>query len=124
MSDNRPDARHEFDRIPLLVVFSEKSAFKDTYAGEIGRVALTAHHLKPKDVVSDTVVVFMHPIGGGAYLPMMSTLARTGVPVIWCDSRYRGTDAALIMEKVAVDLGACVQHAKEKLGYKNVVLGG
>lgn len=124
MSDTQEKARHEFDRIPFLVVFQEKSPFKDTYAGEVGRVVLTAHHLKPKSVARDTVVVFMHPIGGGAYLPMMSTLARSGVPVIWCDSRYRGTDSALIMEKVAVDLGACVRYAKEKLGYKNVVLGG
>jgi pimeloyl-ACP methyl ester carboxylesterase len=54
----------------------------------------------------------------------MNALARAGVHTIYCDTRYRGTDVALIMEKVICDLGACVRDAKERLGYKNVILGG
>jgi pimeloyl-ACP methyl ester carboxylesterase len=113
-----------YDRIPFLVTFEERSAFKDTYAGEIGRIVLKAHLLKPRGQPSKTVVVFMHPIGGGEYLPLPVALARAGIHVIYCNSRYVGVDYALIMEKVALDLGACVRHAREKLGYERVVLAG
>ncbi|MEZ5228997.1 MAG: alpha/beta hydrolase [Acidimicrobiales bacterium] len=66
----------------------------------------------------------MHPIGGGMYLPIMGALARAGHHVIWANSRYRGTDSALIMEKVVADLGAAISDAKERLGYDKVVLCG
>ncbi len=113
----------QYERIPYLVMFSEHSAFKDTYAGEIGKVVVEAHLLKP-EVPSDSVVIFSHPIGGGAYLPLVGTLARNGVHTIYCNTRYRGNDTALIMERAAMDLAACVRDAKERLGYKKVYLGG
>ncbi len=114
----------EYERIPYLVIFKEVAGFKDTYSGEIGSVTLKAHLLKPKDRPSDTVVVFMHPIGGGEYLPMPNALARAGHHVIYCNSRYPGVDYALIMEKVVVDLGACISDARNRLGYRKVVLAG
>lgn len=123
MSSN-PSVSFEYERIPYIIVFKEKAAFKDTYGGEIGRVTLKAHLLKPKDRSSTTVIVFMHPIGGGEYLPMPIALAKAGFHVIYCNSRYPGVDYALIMEKVAVDLGACVRDAKERWKYKKVVLAG
>ena len=113
----------KYERIPYLVVFDETAAFKDTYAGQIGKVTLEAHLLKP-ETPSDTVVVMMHPIGGGAYLPMPGALAKLGVHVIYGNSRFRGNDTALTMEKVALDLGAVVRDAKERLGYRKVILGG
>jgi len=112
------------ERHPILIVFDEQAPFKDTYAGEIGRIALQAHLIKPVGKPSKTITVFMHPIGGGAYLPMLNTLAKAGLHVIWCDSRYRGTDSALIMEKVVVDLGNCIKNLKERHGYEKVILGG
>ena len=36
----------KYQRIPLIFAFQEISQYKDTYAGEIGTVALTAHLLK------------------------------------------------------------------------------
>src|SRR2546430_13693875 len=66
----------------------------------------------------------MHPSGGGAYLPMINGLARAGHHVIYCNSRFRGTDSALLMEKVVEDLGECIKDAKTRLGYRNVVLAG
>src|SRR5699024_4662193 len=63
-------------------------------------------------------------IGGGAYLPMSNALPRAGHHVIYCNSRYRGVDSALIMEKVVQDLGACVRDARERWGYTNVPLPG
>ncbi len=113
-----------YDRIPYMVAFEEKSAFKDTYAGPSEFVALESHLLRPIDAPSKTVIVFMHPIGGGAYLPMVSALAKKGMHVIYCNSRYRGTDSALIMEKVVIDLAACINDAKQRLGYDKVVLAG
>lgn len=118
------DDTYETERHPILIVFDEKAPFKDTYAGEIGRIALQAHLIKPRGKPSKTVTVFMHPIGGGAYLPMLNTLAKAGLHVVWCDSRYRGTDSALIMEKVVVDLGNCVRNLRERHGYEKVILGG
>lgn len=112
-----------YERIPYLVVFDEQSAFKDTYAGEIGKVVIEAHLLKP-ETPSDAVVVFSHPIGGGAWLPMMAALAKQGVHTIYCNTRYRGNDTALIMERAVMDLGACIRDARERLGYKKVYLGG
>ncbi|TVT22497.1 alpha/beta hydrolase [Amycolatopsis rhizosphaerae] len=115
---------HPYDRIPYLVVFEDDSAYRDTYGGVGETVALESFLLRPRDVESGTVLVFMHPIGGGAYLPMMTGLARAGHHVIYCGSRYRGVDSALIMEKVVQDLGACVADARDRLGYRKVVLGG
>lgn len=117
-------AKYEYERIPYLVGYAEKNEFKDTYAGPMDFVALESHLLKPKDKPSKTVIVFMHPIGGGAYLPMVSALAKAGHHVIYCNSRYRGADYGLVMEKVAADLGACIRDAKERLGYEKVVLAG
>lgn len=121
MSD--ASVKKKYQRIPYLIVFKEQATFKDTYGGAEGAVALEAHLLKP-DTPSDTVVIMMHPIGGGAWLPLPAALAKQGVHVIYCNSRYRGIDNALIMEKCALDLGACVRDAKERLGYDKVILGG
>ncbi len=112
------------ERIPLMIKFEEKAAFKDTYAGQIGFVTLQAHLVRPVDKPSETVVVFMHPTGGGAYLPMVNALAKAGVHTVWCDSRYRGIDSALIMEKVVIDLGNCVKALKSRYNYETIVLGG
>jgi pimeloyl-ACP methyl ester carboxylesterase len=124
MTSDARKAGGEYDRAPFLVRFEEGSAFKDTYAGEIGTVTLKAHHLRPRNRPSKTVTVFMHPIGGGEYLPLPNTLAAAGHHVIYCNSRYPGVDYALIMEKVVLDLGACIRDAKERLGYEKVILGG
>ena len=115
---------NKYRRIPLIISFKETSEFKDTYAGEIGTVALTAHLLKPESSNGKSIVVFMHPTGGGSYLPMLNALAKQGIDTLWCDSRYRGTDSALIMEKVLIDLGECIKHLKQVHKYEKVILGG
>ena len=124
MSDRGDVPRHDYDRIPYLVVFDDLSAYQDTYGGVTESVVLESYLLRPCGVPSKNVIVFMHPIGGGAYLPMTNALARAGHHVIYCNSRYRGVDSALIMEKVVQDLGACVKDARERLGYEKVILAG
>ena len=117
-------ARRDVERIAYGVVYAEEADFKDTYGGVEGVVFLESYLLRPVGSTSDTVTVFMHPVGGGAYLPLVTWLAREGHHVIYCNSRYRGGDSALIMEKVVLDLAAAIRDAKERLGYSKVVLGG
>jgi pimeloyl-ACP methyl ester carboxylesterase len=116
--------RHDVERRPFGVAYPEQSAFKDTYGGIEGMVFIECHQLVPKGVESDIAIVFSHPVGGGAYLPMVTELAKQGNHVIYANSRYRGNDSALIMEKAALDLAAAIRHARERLGYERIVLGG
>lgn len=113
----------EYTRTPLLIGWREAVGLRDTYGGVDGVVALQAHHLKPA-TPSDTLVIFMHPMGIMHYLPLPQALAAAGVHVLTAVSRYPNNDSALIMEKVAIDLGKWVEHARTKLGYQRVVLGG
>lgn len=115
---------HAYDRIPYVVVFANTSGTRDVYGGVAEIVMMESYLLKPRDHPSDTVLIFMHPIGGGGYLPITDALARAGHHVIYCNSRYRGTDSALQMENVVQDLGECIKDAKNRLGYSNVVLAG
>jgi hypothetical protein len=61
--DTTGKGTYQYDRVPFLVLFEEKSAFKETYAGHIGWVSLEGHLLRPKDAPSKTVLSFMHPTG-------------------------------------------------------------
>lgn len=117
-------AGFEVAREPFGILFREQAAFKDTYGGEEGRVFLEAYRIRPVGVPSDTVLMFMHPVGGGAYLPMVTALAMAGHHVIYANSRYRGNDSALIMEKVVLDMAAAMRHARERMGYERIVLAG
>lgn len=112
------------ERIPLTLAFEDRSAFKETYGGSRDTVVLEGQYLKPERPLGDTVLIFMHPTGTMNLLPLPNALARAGVPVMTCGSRYPHNDTALIMEKVLVDLGAYVRHAREKLGFRSVVLAG
>ena len=110
-------------RTPFPIVTVEKSAFKETYGGAEDIVTVFCTLIRTS-APSDTCLVTMHPIGGTGWLPIMSQFARAGLHVLACDSRYRGADYALNMEKVTLDLGSCMRHARETLGYKNIVLLG
>lgn len=113
----------KYQRTPYLVAFQNNSGVRDVYGGLAEIVVLECYQLTP-ETPSDTVLVFMHPIGGGAYLPMVNALARAGHHVIYANSRFRGTDSALIMEKVLEDLGEVITDATTRLGYSKVVLAG
>lgn len=111
-------------REPYLVLHQETSSFKDVYGGAGATVVVECMKIARKDTRSKSVIVFSHPIGSGAFLPLVSALAHAGHHVIYCNPRYRGNDTALIMEKCVADLGACLTHAREKLGYETIILGG
>lgn len=116
-------ARARYTRTPYLIVSKESTIRKDVYGSIEDHVVRQAQLLR-SERESETVIVAMHPIGSPAYLPLFPELARTGIHVIGCTSRYLFGDAALQMENVLLDLGACVRDAKERLGYKKVILAG
>jgi pimeloyl-ACP methyl ester carboxylesterase len=116
----------EWDRLPIIVKFKETPKFAETYgfAGTQGFVALEGQHFVPRGQRSDTVFIFMHPSSTLQLLPMPEALANAGLHVVCAASRYPKNDSALIMEKVAFDLGQYVRWAKEERGYKKVILVG
>jgi pimeloyl-ACP methyl ester carboxylesterase len=114
----------EIVREPYMVLHKDPSSFKDVYGGAGDTVAVECMRIYPAGTTAESVIIFSHPIGGGSFLPLVSALARGGHHVIYCNPRYRGNDTALIMEKCIADFGACHDHARNRLGYKRVVLGG
>lgn len=115
--------RYRFVRETIKIVFSDPSAADERYGGS-GDMAIIEGELIRPNTISNTVVVFMHPSGIQNLLPMPVAMARAGIHTCTCCSRYPNNDTCLIMEKVVVDLGACVRHLKNQLGYNKVVLAG
>lgn len=110
-------------REPYGFVHADTSPRKDTYGGPTGQVFIECMRVH-RETESRSVIVFSHPIGGGAFLPMVTALARAGRHCIYVNPRYRGNDTALIMEKCLADLGAAIHDCKRRFGYENVILGG
>ncbi len=108
-----------------IVSFAEQVKATEVYgfAGNSGMVNLEGQLLKGERP-SKTVFVFMHPTSTLQLLPMPMALADRGFHVLCAASRYARNDSALIMEKVALDLGAWIRHARETLSYEKVVLVG
>jgi dienelactone hydrolase len=107
--------------------YEEKAAFTETYgfSGNQGAVNLEGIRFRPADgTPSDTLLVFMHPASTLQLLPVPRAMAATGAHVLCAGSRYQRNDTALIMEKVLLDLGAYIRHAKTVWGYRHVVLVG
>ncbi len=115
-----------WDRVPITLSFAEQLKMTETYgfSGSQGRTVLEGQRLLPRGLPSDTVYIFMHPASTLQLLPMPMALADAGLHVICAGSRYAKNDSALIMEKVAYDLGVYMRHAREELGYEKVILVG
>ena len=113
-------------RLPVIVEFREEAAFTEVYgfAGSQGSVFLEGQRIFPENQPSDTVLLFMHPVSTLNLMPLPLALAQAGHHVLCCGSRFAKNDAALVMEKVAADLGAYVRYARETLGYEKVVIAG
>jgi dienelactone hydrolase len=123
---NGDKAEFEIESSWLHISYQEKSAFVETYgfAGNQGAVNLEGILMRPKGHASSTLQIFMHPTSTLQLLPVPRAAVRAGAHVLCAASRYAKNDAALIMEKVLLDLGAYVRHAKEALGYQHVVIVG
>jgi pimeloyl-ACP methyl ester carboxylesterase len=108
------------------VQYAESAQFTEVYGfvGSQGAVNLEGVRFVPKGKPSRTLAVFMHPASTLQLLPMPQALARAGVHVLCAGSRFAKNDTALVMEKVVLDLGAYLRHAKEKWGYEKILLCG
>lgn len=115
-----------WERMPQIVSFADRASFTETYgfAGNSGKVNLEGQLLRAASRPSRTLYVFMHPTSTLQLLPMPMALADLGLHVLCAASRYPKNDSALIMEKVVVDLGMWMRHAREVLGYERVILLG
>jgi pimeloyl-ACP methyl ester carboxylesterase len=109
----------------VAVRFEERSSYTETYgfAGSQGVVNLDGVLIRPQ-TPSKTLLFFMHPTTALHILPVPRSLARLGFHVLCGQNRYTRNDTSLIFEKVLVDYGAFIRHAKEHLGYEKVVLFG
>jgi len=108
------------------IAHEEKLAFTETYgfSGSQGLINLEGVLIKPIDRPSHTLLVFMHPSSTLQLLPVPQAAARLGAHVLCAGSRYARNDTAGILEKVLLDLGAYIRHAKTAWGYEHVVLVG
>lgn len=120
-----PD-RFELDFQWLHLAYDESQAFTETYgfAGNQGAVNVEGILIRPRGVLSDTLQVYMHPASTLQLLPVPREAAHRGAHVLCAGSRYARNDTACILEKVLLDLGAYIRHAKDVLGYRHVVLVG
>lgn len=104
----------------------EPSAFVETYgfAGNQGAINLEGVMIRPVGRPSDTLLIFMHPASTLQLLPVPRAAAGLGAHVLCAGSRYARNDTAAILEKVVLDLGAYIRHAKTVWGYRHVALVG
>ena len=118
-----------FEVVPdwVHVTHLESSEFREVYGfagGGHGSVNLEGIRLRPKDRASKTLIVYMHPASTLQLLPLPRAMVERGAHVLCAGSRYARNDTPLIMEKVLIDLGAYIRHAKDVWGYERVVLAG
>lgn len=120
------DVEEGFTRTPLILRFKDNPKFVETYGfhGSQGLTMLEGQLLSRPDRPSRTLYLFMHPSTTMNLLPMPVALAEAGLHVLCAASRYPKNDSALIMEKVALDMGGWIRWARERGGYERVILVG
>jgi pimeloyl-ACP methyl ester carboxylesterase len=108
------------------IQYAETAQFTEVYgfSGTQGTVNCEGVRYVPKGKPSRTLAIYMHPSSTLQLLPVPVAMARAGVHVLCAGSRFAKNDAPLIMEKVALDLGAYVRHARQAWGYEKIVLCG
>lgn len=118
--------RHDVAAEWVHLQYTEQQSFRELYgfASAHGMVNLEGIRYVPKGRPSRTLFVFMHPASTLQLLPVPRALAARGAHVLCAGSRYARNDTPLIMEKVILDLGAYIRHAKEVWGYERVILVG
>ena len=112
-------------RVPAILSFPDTPGFTETYgfAGASGKVWLEGQYLIPPERPSKTLFLFMHPSSTLQLLPMPAALVGAGLHVLCAASRYPKNDSGLIIEKVAIDMGAWIKDAQSR-GYEKVILVG
>lgn len=121
-----PQRTFDVDAEWVPVCYPETGPFREVYgfAGGHGTVNLEGIRYVPRGTAPRCLLVYMHPASTLQLLPMPRAMAERGVHVLCAGSRYARNDTALIMEKVLLDLGAFMRHAREHWGYGRIVLAG
>lgn len=121
-----PDQKIELDFEWVHIAYDETAKFTDIYGffGNQGAVNLEGIRIRPKGIASDTLLIYMHPASTLQLLPVPRAAVAQGAHVLCAGSRYAKNDTACILEKVLLDLGAFVRHAKAVWGYEKVILVG
>lgn len=122
MASDMPDVVSEW----VHVSYAEPSAMREVYgfAGTQGSINLEGVRFLPGNRPSKTLTIFMHPASTLQLLPVPRAMAAAGLHVLCAGSRYARNDTPLIMEKVLLDYGAYVRHAREVWGYDRIVVAG
>ena len=58
-------------------VHADTSKLKEVYGGPTGQVFVECMRVRPETGESKTVILFSHPVGGGAFLPLVTAIALT-----------------------------------------------
>ncbi len=126
MSKDDAMRRFEIEHTWIHLQYEEKTSFVETYgfSGNQGAVNLEGLLMRPKGRPSSTLLIFMHPASTLQLLPVPRSTVEAGAHVLCAASRYAKNDTALILEKVLLDLGAYVRHAKEVLNYEKIIIVG
>jgi alpha-beta hydrolase superfamily lysophospholipase len=121
-------ARKKFDVEPewVHVMYAETGDFREVYgfAASQGMINLEGVRFVPRGRPSKSLLIYMHPASTLQLLPVPRAMAEHGMHVLCAGSRYARNDTPLIMEKVVLDLGAYVRHAKEVWGYDKIIISG
>lgn len=108
------------------VAYAEPTPMREIYgyAGTQGSVNLEGVRFLPAGRPSKTLTIFMHPASTLQLLPVPRAMAAAGLHVLCAGSRYARNDTPLIMEKVLLDYGAYVRHAREVWEYEKIIVAG
>lgn len=108
------------------IQYAETGGFAEVYgfSGNQGMVNLEGVRMRLRGHPSKTLMIYMHPASTLQLLPVPRAAVAEGAHVLCAASRYAKNDAPLILEKVVLDLGAYIRHARERWGYEKVVLVG
>ena len=120
--------RFRFERVPLKIVNRNVGDLGGiSQGGSHGLIVLEGEWIKPNSTSSttnNTVLLFMHPAAIMNMLPFPAAVARSGVNVVTCHTRFANFDYSLTLEECIQDVGCAVKYCRDALDFENVVLVG
>ena len=118
--------RFRYDRKPLKIVNRNTNNLGGiTQGGNHSIIVLEGEHLRPAStskLTNQTVLLFLHPAAIMNMLPFPAALARSGINVVTCHTRYANFDYSLILEECLSDVGCVVDYCRNTLDFEKVVL--
>ena len=119
-----PPVRYRESRSFLLS--GERGNAHELYPPSVNQARIVRVDLsEPNDEVPahKTVAVFSHPVVGTAGFYALDPLVTLGLSTMTVQTRFIGSDATLLMERCAQDVGTGIRFLKER-GYERIILLG